>query len=73
MPRDTAAIRAPLARRLFWAGPLALAGLAAAAWCYFGAAPRFAATSANSARPLAVIVSGDTAGWIVPCGCTSNQ
>lgn len=24
-------------------------------------------------RPLAVVVSGDTAGWIVPCGCTSNQ
>jgi len=23
--------------------------------------------------PLAVVVSGDTAGWIVPCGCTSNQ
>lgn len=24
-------------------------------------------------RPLAILVSGDTAGWIVPCGCTSNQ
>jgi hypothetical protein len=24
-------------------------------------------------RPLKVVVSGDTAGWIVPCGCTSNQ
>lgn len=24
-------------------------------------------------RPLTVVVSGDTAGWIVPCGCTSNQ
>jgi hypothetical protein len=23
--------------------------------------------------PLAVVASGDTAGWIVPCGCTSNQ
>lgn len=23
--------------------------------------------------PLAVVISGDTAGWIVPCGCTSNQ
>ena len=23
--------------------------------------------------PLAIVVSGDTAGWIVPCGCTSNQ
>jgi len=24
-------------------------------------------------RPLMIVVSGDTAGWIVPCGCTSNQ
>jgi hypothetical protein len=24
-------------------------------------------------RPLIVVVSGDTAGWIVPCGCTTNQ
>ena len=24
-------------------------------------------------RRFEVIVSGDTAGWIVPCGCTSNQ
>jgi hypothetical protein len=24
-------------------------------------------------RPLAVVISGDTGGWIVPCGCTSNQ
>jgi hypothetical protein len=23
--------------------------------------------------PLIVVVSGDTNGWIVPCGCTSNQ
>ena len=27
----------------------------------------------NDVRPLTVVVSGDTAGWIVPCGCTSNQ
>jgi hypothetical protein len=24
-------------------------------------------------RPVEIIVSGDTAGWIVPCGCTANQ
>ncbi len=24
-------------------------------------------------KPLRVVVSGDTVGWIVPCGCTSNQ
>jgi hypothetical protein len=23
--------------------------------------------------PISVLVSGDTQGWIVPCGCTSNQ
>jgi hypothetical protein len=27
----------------------------------------------SAGRPLTVVVSGDTAGWIVPCGCTSNQ
>ena len=26
-----------------------------------------------SDRPLIVLVAGDTSGWIVPCGCTSNQ
>lgn len=26
-----------------------------------------------STRPVVVLVSGDTAGWITPCGCTSNQ
>ena len=25
------------------------------------------------ARAVALIVSGDTAGWIMPCGCTANQ
>ncbi len=24
-------------------------------------------------RPLVVVASGDTAGWIVPCGCATNQ
>ena len=24
-------------------------------------------------RPLSLVASGDTSGWIVPCGCTSNQ
>jgi hypothetical protein len=27
----------------------------------------------RASRPLVVLVSGDTAGWIVPCGCASNQ
>ena len=29
--------------------------------------------ASSDGRPLTVVVSGDTAGWIVPCGCTSNQ
>ncbi|MBM4091754.1 MAG: hypothetical protein FJ276_20355 [Planctomycetes bacterium] len=29
--------------------------------------------STNFDRPLTVVVSGDTDGWLVPCGCTSNQ
>ena len=29
--------------------------------------------TAVSSRPVALVVSGDTAGWIVPCGCASNQ
>jgi len=27
----------------------------------------------KQARSVALLVSGDTAGWIAPCGCTSNQ
>lgn len=29
--------------------------------------------SSDKTRPLVVIVSCDTAGWIVPCGCSSKQ
>ncbi len=31
------------------------------------------ADRAADVRPLALVASGDTGGWIVPCGCTSNQ
>lgn len=27
----------------------------------------------ESSLPLEILVSGDTSGWIVPCGCTANQ
>ena len=30
-------------------------------------------TPPSPARPVAIIASGDTHGWLVPCGCTSNQ
>ena len=29
--------------------------------------------SQRGALPVALFVSGDTAGWIMPCGCTANQ
>lgn len=41
--------------------------LACAAW--IGCRPG----GAGDHRPLVVVVSGDTEGWIVPCGCASNQ
>ncbi len=31
------------------------------------------ANGVEDVRRLTLVVSGDTAGWIVPCGCTSNQ
>jgi hypothetical protein len=46
---------------------LALAGAAVAGWGLFSA--RYP----ERGRPLTLVISGDTAGWIVPCGCTSNQ
>jgi len=27
----------------------------------------------SSGKPIALVASGDTAGWLTPCGCTSNQ
>lgn len=36
-------------------------------WLYRAGPPPF------DQRSLTLLVSGDTAGWIVPCGCTSNQ
>lgn len=38
-----------------------------------GLAAGCARSEAARERPVELIVSGDTAGWIVPCGCTSNQ
>src|SRR5215204_4066011 len=31
------------------------------------------APATNTAKPLAIVISGDTAGWLMPCGCTANQ
>src|SRR4051794_9698916 len=30
-------------------------------------------SQSSSAKPVKLVVSGDTAGWLMPCGCTSNQ
>lgn len=43
--------------------------LAAAGWWSWRSSTAIPARS----RTLSLIVSGDTSGWIVPCGCTSNQ
>src|ERR1700745_4371010 len=53
-------------RRLVAAVCVLGAGLALAAWRARGA-------GGDADHPLVLVVSGDTAGWIVPCGCTSNQ
>ncbi len=50
---------------LWWAAALLVAALAGAgAWWTPRRGPE---------KPLALLVSGDTAGWLVPCGCTANQ
>src|SRR5438046_1267625 len=54
-------------RRFRWL--LGAAGLllaAGGAWWWFRPGPA-------AVRALALVVAGDTGGWIVPCGCTSNQ
>lgn len=65
-------------RRIAAALGLALAGSAVAAWVLRRApesvpAQKTVSVPSGSAVPVTLIVSGDTAGWIVPCGCTSNQ
>ena len=48
-----------------------LSGLLTALLLTVGCAPQAAPPATVGA--LRIVVSGDTAGWIVPCGCTSNQ
>lgn len=45
------------------------------AWslAFAGAVCTASGCDASAVPPVEIIVSGDTAGWIVPCGCTSNQ
>jgi len=46
-----------------------------AAWLLLIVAlPAWSCTPSQQApRPLSIVVSGDTAGWIRPCGCTTKQ
>jgi hypothetical protein len=55
-------------RRVIWgACVLLVAGGIAAVWWWRSMYYR------HGHHPTLIVVSGDTAGWIVPCGCTSNQ
>jgi hypothetical protein len=47
---------------------LVVAALLAAAGCQ-----RDSSSPAASAKPLALLATGDTAGWLTPCGCAANQ
>jgi hypothetical protein len=58
----------PDANRCKFSAAALAVGFAAAA-CSICGCP----AGASSGKPLTLVVSGDTAGWIVPCGCTSNQ
>lgn len=42
-------------------------------FCLLAGCGRSDHSGATSARPLTVVISGDTAGWLMPCGCTANQ
>ncbi|MSR59055.1 MAG: hypothetical protein EXS05_15665 [Planctomycetaceae bacterium] len=59
-------------------GVLAVAASAVAIWASYSrrqdSSVHSSVTSDDRERQaVTLIVSGDTAGWIVPCGCTSNQ
>src|SRR2546426_917679 len=61
--------------RCFFSHPLAIGVAVLVVWCLLGCGrgqPE-GRSPAISAKPIRIVVSGDTQGWIVPCGCTSNQ
>lgn len=62
-----------LQRRRILRASILVVGIIAAAAVAMGIAGWPISWSRAAARPLAVIASGDTAGWIMPCGCTANQ
>lgn len=50
------------------AGLIVVAVAVAGVWWFGKGQP-----PATQPKPIVLVVTGDTAGWIVPCGCTSNQ
>lgn len=70
-------------RFLFWSATVTLAALAAVVATVMvrtaspdrrlGSTASGVVPSGGPSAAVTLIVSGDTAGWIVPCGCTSNQ
>ncbi len=42
-------------------------------WCWLLAGMCMLGCSRSTSSNLSLVVSGDTAGWITPCGCTANQ
>src|SRR5260370_27929813 len=55
---------------LVWAGVGILAVTASAGIVWWS---RRGSASKDSFWSFSLVVTGDTDGWIVPCGCTSNQ
>src|SRR5436305_9470887 len=53
--------------------PLALFLASLAAPFFLPGCGRSETRTANNSKPLYLVASGDTAGWLMPCGCTSNQ
>jgi hypothetical protein len=63
----------PTTRPPFFRSPRAARAAAAAACCAAACAVLWACGRPSAAGPFLLVVSGDTHGWITPCGCTVNQ
>lgn len=51
----------------------AVALAAVATWSCGGCRPAASTASRSPHQPLSLVFSGDTAGWITPCGCAADQ
>lgn len=65
--------RTPLFAMLVMAGGFGLTVIAASVWWNENQTTPQPIETAKPDRLVSVVISGDTAGWIVPCGCASNQ